>query len=64
LIRPVTLVVITLNLLNGIKLFDVIWVMTQGGPVNASHTLGTAMYRVTFASPGLPQFGYGSASAR
>jgi multiple sugar transport system permease protein/raffinose/stachyose/melibiose transport system permease protein len=61
LIRPVTLVVITLNLLNGIKLFDVIWVMTQGGPVNASHTLGTAMYRVTFASPGLPQFGYGSA---
>jgi ABC-type sugar transport system permease subunit len=61
MLRPVILVVITLNLLNGFKLFDVVYVMTQGGPVNASQTLGTDMYRVTFANPGLPQFGYGSA---
>lgn len=61
MIRPVFLMVITLNLLNGIKMFDVVFVMTGGGPVNASHTLGTYMYRVTFANPGLPQFGYGSA---
>jgi ABC-type sugar transport system permease subunit len=61
MLRPVTLLVITLNLLNGVKLFDVIWVMTQGGPVNASQVLGTYMYRVAFASPGLPDFGYGSA---
>jgi multiple sugar transport system permease protein/raffinose/stachyose/melibiose transport system permease protein len=61
MLRPVTLVVLTLNLLNGIKLFDVIWVMTQGGPVNASQVLGTYMYRVSFANPGLPDFGYGSA---
>jgi len=60
-LRPVTLMVITLNLLNGIKLFDVIYVMTEGGPVNASQVLGTYMYRVSFANPGLPQFGYGSA---
>ena len=61
MLRPVTLLVITLNLLNGIKLFDIIWVMTEGGPVNASQVLGTYMYRVAFASPGLPDFGYGSA---
>lgn len=61
MMRPVILVVITLNLLNGFKLFDVVYVMTQGGPVNASQTLGTNVYRVTFANPGLPQFGYGSA---
>ena len=61
LMRPVNLMVLTLNLLNGIKMFDVVWVLTQGGPVNASQTLGTDMYRVTFANPGLPQFGYGSA---
>lgn len=61
MIRPVILMVITLNLLNGVKMFDVVWVLTGGGPVNASQTLGTDMYRVTFASPGLPQFGYGSA---
>ena len=60
MLRPVTLVVITLNLLNGIKMFDVIWVMTEGGPVNASQVLGTYMYRVAFANPGLPDFGYGS----
>lgn len=61
MIRPVILMVVTLNLLNGVKMFDVVYVLTGGGPVNYSHTLGTAMYRVTFASPGLPQFGYGSA---
>lgn len=61
MVRPVTIVVITLNLLNGIKMFDTIWVMTGGGPVNASQVLGTYMYRVAFANPGLPNFGYGSA---
>ncbi len=61
LMRPVNLMVVTLNLLNGVKMFDVIWVLTQGGPVNASQTLGTDMYRVTFANPSLPLFGYGSA---
>lgn len=61
MLRPVTIMVITLNLLNGIKLFDVVYVMTGGGPVNASQTLGTYIYRVAFASPGLPDFGYGSA---
>lgn len=60
MLRPVTILVITLNLLNGIKLFDVIYVMTGGGPVNASQTLGTYIYRVAFANPGLPNFGYGS----
>ncbi len=60
MLRPVTIVVVTLNLLNGIKLFDVIWVMTKGGPVNASQTLGTYIYKVGFASTGLSDFGYGS----
>ena len=53
--------VITLNLLNGIKLFDVIYVMTGGGPVNASQTLGTYIYRVAFVNYGPPNSGYGSA---
>jgi ABC-type sugar transport system permease subunit len=61
MIRPVFLMVVTLNLLNGIKMFDVVFVLTRGGPANASQTLGTDVYRVTFANPGLPQFGYGSA---
>src|SRR5258708_18555658 len=52
MLRPLTIVVLTLNLLNGIKLFDVIWVMTRGGPVTASSTLSTYIYRVGFASTG------------
>jgi ABC-type sugar transport system permease subunit len=60
MLRPVTVMVMTLNLLNGIKLFDVIWVMTKGGPVNASQTLGTYIYTVGFASTGTSNFGYGS----
>lgn len=60
MLRPVTIVVLTLNLLNGLKLFDVIWVMTKGGPVNASQTLGTYIYTVGFASTGSSNFGYGS----
>lgn len=61
MLRPVTLMALTLNLLNGIKMFDVIYVMTGGGPVNASQVLGTYVYRTAFANPGLPEFGYGSA---
>jgi ABC-type sugar transport system permease subunit len=60
MLRPITIVVITLNLLNGIKMFDVVWVMTKGGPVNASATLGTYIYKVGFASTGSSNFGYGS----
>jgi ABC-type sugar transport system permease subunit len=61
MLRPVIIIVIALNLLEGIKLFDVVYVMTGGGPVNASQTLGTYIYHVAFANPGLPDFGYGSA---
>ena len=40
-IWPVILIVIVLNTINGIKVFDQIWVMTAGGPNYASETLGT-----------------------
>ena len=60
MLRPVTVMVFTLNLLNGIKLFDIVWVMTKGGPVNASQTLGTYIFTVGFASTGSANFGYGS----
>ena len=64
LLWPVTLMVITLNLLNGIKLFDVIWVMTQGGPVNASQVLGTYMYRAASPIPACRNSGTARRSVR
>jgi ABC-type sugar transport system permease subunit len=61
MMRIITLLVITLNLLNGFKMFDAVYTMTRGGPVNASQVLGTYMLKTTFATAGFPAFGYGAA---
>jgi multiple sugar transport system permease protein len=43
-----------------LKVFDIIWIMTRGGPVDSSTTLATWSYRLGFGNP-LPQFGPGAA---
>lgn len=60
LLRPMTVVVIGISLVNSLKTFDIIWVMTQGGPYRSSETLAVTMYRETFL---LFRHGYGSAIA-
>lgn len=62
-LRMVTAIVISLNLLNGFKVFDIIYVMTGGGPSHASEVLGTYLYSLAFGSTAgsIPQLGYGSA---
>jgi ABC-type sugar transport system permease subunit len=60
LLRPMTVVVIGISLVNSLKTFDVIWVMTQGGPYRSSETLAVTMYRETFL---LFRYGYGAAIA-
>jgi ABC-type sugar transport system permease subunit len=61
-LRAVTGIVISLNLINGFKAFDLIYVMTQGGPNHASEVLGTRLYGLAFGSTSgsVPQFGYAS----
>lgn len=49
-----------LSVLGSIQQFDLVWLMTQGGPVNASEVLATYMYRYGFVSFRL---GYGAAVA-
>ena len=44
----VTGIVISLGLLNGFKVFDIIYVMTGGGPNHASEVLGTYLYSLAF----------------
>ena len=51
-IRPVIVIVVVLNTINGIKAFDQIWVMTAGGPNYASSTLGTYLYSIAFGAMG------------
>ncbi|MFZ2636831.1 MAG: sugar ABC transporter permease [Rectinemataceae bacterium] len=49
-----------LSIVGSIKYFDLIWVMTQGGPAHASELIATYMYKKTFLSWDV---GYGSALA-
>lgn len=58
LLRPVTSVVLLLGLVYTIKVFDVIMVITGGGPANATQTLTTWSYQLSF---GLFKFGPGAA---
>jgi len=49
-----------MSVLGSIQQFILVWIMTRGGPVNASETLATYMYRFGFVRF---QLGYGSAVA-
>jgi multiple sugar transport system permease protein len=48
LLRPVTGIVLMLGLVYTIKVFDVIMVVTGGGPANATQTLTTLSYGLSF----------------
>jgi ABC-type sugar transport system permease subunit len=58
LLRPMTTVTVGISLVNSLKTFDIIWIMTQGGPYRSSETLAVTMYRQTFV---LFDHGYGAA---
>jgi multiple sugar transport system permease protein len=60
MLRPITTVVITMAMVNSFKAFDIIYVMTRGGPYHSSETLAVTMFRETFT---LFKMGYGSAIA-
>jgi ABC-type sugar transport system permease subunit len=62
-IRPVIVIVVVLNTINGIKVFDQIWVMTAGGPDYASATLGTYLYSIAFGAMGASNSRLGYATA-
>jgi raffinose/stachyose/melibiose transport system permease protein len=51
---------ILLSVLGSLTQFPLVWIMTRGGPVNASEVMATYMYRYAFIRF---QLGYGSAVA-
>lgn len=59
-IMPVFLMVTTITLVGGISVFDIIFVMTGGGPGNATNVLGTYAFENAFQ---LNRIGYGTALA-
>jgi len=60
LLAPALTVCATITMISGLRVFDQVMALTQGGPVNATQTLATEVYQETFF---LGQFGYGAAYA-
>ncbi|MBW8793781.1 MAG: sugar ABC transporter permease [Streptomyces sp.] len=60
LLRPVSAITLLLGLVYTLKVFDLIWIMTKGGPGDASSTLATWSYQLGFGTL-LPRFGPGAA---
>lgn len=58
LLTPSTVVVIALSMINSLKGFDILYIMTGGGPFNSSDTLAMFMYNESFKKY---LMGYGSA---
>src|SRR5207245_51761 len=50
LLRPIIIVAILFRAIDAIKTFDIIFVMTQGGPANATETITKMMSNVLIAS--------------
>ncbi|MCH5677205.1 carbohydrate ABC transporter permease [Streptomyces gilvus] len=59
LMRPVSVTVLLLGLLYTFKVFDIVFVMTGGGPVDATRVLSLYVYEVFFTSF---RFGQGAAA--
>jgi multiple sugar transport system permease protein len=47
-LKRVMLIAVTLDVINTVKYFDLIWVMTAGGPANRTEVLSTLIYRLAF----------------
>ena len=60
LLGPTIRVSVFLSVIGALQLFDMIWVTTGGGPVNASNTMAINMFKTGFVKQ---QMGYGSALA-
>lgn len=60
LLAPALTVSLTLSVIGSLRIFDLVLVMTQGGPVNSTQTLSYVIYQESFSQL---HFGYGTAIA-
>ncbi len=60
LLAPVTTIVIVISIIDSLRSFDMVWVMTKGGPANSSSVLAVLMYIQAFNNY---KMGLGAASA-
>ena len=60
LLRPVTVTVVVISIIDSLRAFDLVSVMTRGGPYNSSSVLASFMYNEAFNNY---KMGYGAAIA-
>ena len=60
MVRPVTYFVVIISLIGCFQVFDQIFIMSSGGPDNASTTMSYFVYQNSFK---YFRFGFGAASA-
>lgn len=60
MLAPMTAVVMVMSIIHGLNVFDIVWVMTEGGPYRSSSTLAITMYREAFITY---RYGLGAAVA-
>jgi len=57
-LRPVIITTLTLGCIFTVKVFDLVWIITKGGPGDVSHLLSTLSYSLAFS-----KFQFGKASS-
>jgi multiple sugar transport system permease protein len=60
MLRPATIIVCIVTMIGALRAFDLVSIMTGGGPANSSNVLALYMYQQTFESF---RYGYGAAIA-
>lgn len=56
-LAPITVVVVVISIIDSLRAFDLVYVMTKGGPFNSSSVLATFMYNEAFNNY---RMGYGA----
>ena len=58
MLRPATIIVVIVTMIGALRTFDLVSIMTGGGPANSSNVLALYMYQQTFENF---RYGYGAA---
>ena len=61
--KPTIFLNVILNLIGSFRVFDIVYVLTRGGPVHNSEVLTTIMFYYSFAANGPNKMGVGSSVA-
>jgi ABC-type sugar transport system permease subunit len=61
IIRPAIIIAVTLAALGGFKVFDIVYIMTFGGPSRSTYVFSMYIYNLTFGYYGVSDYSYASA---